>query len=311
MTNALLVTSFPSHHVDGTVLPKLRAIGVSVVRVVSPRFDEPLVDFDAVLMMVQMTSEMERTAFRKRAHKACVPFLTLPQEASKWPAILANLPRTQQAAPPSAPPTSAWWPQKEAHEDEPEPPAAAPAAPASVSFGAWLKNKRAGEHLTLAQIGELCGVSGSLVGHWEADRNPIAPDHLRKLHELFGDPPAGVSAPKTTVRKRCRDLSAPLPSAENLPPITSFPAKTNGKPALPPLDGMRRAARALRMTGKILISIDIATAATTVQIGADAPVSGPVPDDAVENAAANLRTMLAEILREAQESQAALGGAHV
>lgn len=334
MTSALLVTSLPERICDA-MAEKLRPCGLHVVRRVSPRFDGPLDDYRAVVMPATGTSEMERTAWRKRAHRASLPLVTLPPEQSKWPALVAqlNLPPLAAVPPPppvkEAPPMTledhhsrAVYPFAE-HVETPSPPVdpvAAPPpsvapvpSPAPITFGAWLRQKRNDLGATQAEAGKLFGVSGALYGDWEAEDSAVAHDHLAAILDLYGAPPAHVGPPRAPRREWRKGRPSYVgratyvaPSRAPLPVVaavaTPAPPSVAGPKA--PMAGLRRAARALGYTGSLSITIEIEDGSAVVRVG-DEQWPGASPDDAVDNARKALGAKLAELLQRAQEAQAA------
>lgn len=313
MTSALLVTSLPERICDA-MAEKLRPCGLHVVRRVFPRFDGPLDDYRAVVMPATGTSEMERTAWRKRAHQAGVPLVTLPPEQSRWPALVAqlNLPPLPPVAPPVklvppvAPPALHGEPVA-APSPVPDPP------PAPITFGEWLRKKRDELKATQTEAGRLFGVSGALYGDWEAEEGAVARDHLAAILDLYGTPPAHVGQPKAPQREWRHGRPAYVgrstaavqtPAARPVPAPAAIVAPAPVGPKAPPMAGLRRAARALGYTGSLSITVAIDDGASVVCVG-DERWPGPTPDDAVDTARKALGAKLAELLQRAQEAQAA------
>lgn len=312
MTSALLVTSLPER-ICATIAEKLRPCGLHVVRWVSPRFNGPLDDYRAVVMPATGTSEMERTAWRKRAHQAGVPLVALPPEQSKWLGLVAQL--NLPPLPPVTPPVKA--PPPEASPPPPvEPVAASPPAlappPAPITFGAWLRQKRNEMGSTQAEAGKLFGVSGALYGDWEAEDSAVARDHLAAILDLYGTPPAHVGQPKAPQREWRNGrpayvgrstVTVQAPAAQPVPAPAAIAAPAPAGPKAP-MAGLRRAARALGYTGSLSITVEIEDGSAVVCVGAER-WPGPTPDDAVDTARKALGAKLAELVQRAQEAQAA------
>jgi transcriptional regulator with XRE-family HTH domain len=59
-------------------------------------------------------------------------------------------------------------------------------APAMGAFGEKLRSSRLRAQMTVAEVGQLVGVSGSTVGNWEQGRQTPAPRALDELANVFG-----------------------------------------------------------------------------------------------------------------------------
>lgn len=254
---------------------------------------------------------MERTAWRKRAHQASVPLVTLPPEQSRWPALVAqlNLPPIAVAPPPpakAAPPL----PVGPVAVDVPVPTAP---SPAPITFGEWLREKRDELKATQTEAGRLFGVSGALYGDWEAEEGAVARDHLAAILDLYGTPPAHVGPPKAPQREWRHGrpayvgrstAGARAPAAQPVPAPAAIVAPAPVGSKAPPMAGLRRAARALGYTGSLSITVEIEDGSAVVCVG-DERWPGPSPDDAVDTARKALGAKLAELVQRAQEAKAA------
>jgi hypothetical protein len=309
MTPALLVTTFPGKHVEQSIVPKLRAANIDVRAIVTPGSTRALDDVKAVLVIAQGTSEADRMALRKRAHAAQVSVVVLPPEASRWPGILsaAHLPDEPEPVMKPAPAPVAPPPKPAPAPVAPPPKPADPPRPTAITFGAWLKSCREQSKATSVTVAATLGVSDSLLYGWESERMPIARDHLAKVYDLYGKPPAHVAAPQLTQRQQRRD-QMPEPVAIQVPPVATPPKvnghAVNGKAHHPPLLGLLRAARALKIAGPVTITIN--DAQTTIEIGEEC-FPGALPDEAVAAAREHLNGKLAEQVRAAQAALAELG----
>ena len=330
-TKVLLVADFPSDYIRDTIAPSLTQIGVEVTRVVPTDYKGQFGDVAAVLFMFQMTSHSRHDAMKDRAKKAGVRFILLERQSSGWVRAfqVAGLdfpgypikPAPLPVAPPSKPPSlivangaplipPPIHPKQEAHEtvdDAPEPPA--------LPFGDALEVERKALKLSQAAVGDLVGVSQSAVASWEAGGSVPEPCYLalvdsfpnlanaqrpawatryNRLGKKNGAPtnghngnghalPAGVTVTTFPARPdvEVRDTRTAAPVAVVVPPVA--------RPL--PLDGLRRAARALGITGPIAVIVDDGESKVTA---GQFTWPGAGPDEAVESARADLDKRLKE-----------------
>lgn len=220
-------------------------------------------------------------------------------------------------------------PKQEAHETEAEEPASGEReiATGKAPFHVMLREERNAARLSQAAVGELCSASTPLVGQWERG-NPIAADCVPKLLSLF--PRLATATPPTVARPKDRAglQVAPTVAAGGVT-VTTFPQRPDVEvrdarkvPTPPvavlvppvahaarplPLDGLRRAARALGITGPIAVIVD--DGASKVTAG-DLTWHGIGPDEAVETARAALDKRLRDLRTEMEakriEMEAAL-----
>ena len=207
-------------------------------------------------------------------------------------------------------------PKQEAHEtvdDAPEPPA--------LPFGDALEVERKALKLSQAAVGDLVGVSQSAVASWEAGGAVPEPCYLALVDSF----PKLVSAqrPAWATRYNClgKKYAAPANghngngSAVHVGgvTVTTFPQRPDVEvrdarkaPTSPvavlvppvahaarplPLDGLRRAARALGITGPIAVIVDDGESRVTAGVYT---WPGTGPDEAVESARADLDKRLKE-----------------
>lgn len=96
---AVLFSRFVSSHIEQTILPRLKARGIDVIRVVdfgrSP--DIPPGDYELLLFMFEMCSHSECDTIKAAATRAGKRFIMLPRKSAQWPDELRD-----DAAPASA-----------------------------------------------------------------------------------------------------------------------------------------------------------------------------------------------------------------
>lgn len=306
----LLATKFPEQFIRDTIVPGLRAIGVEVTRIVDVAFEGQIRDVDAVAFMFQMCSHVAHDNFKARAKAAGVPFLLLTRQSVEWPRAfkMAGIDLPMRPINPTPLPT-AETPKKNGvivANGAPliPPPAKAPETtvePSPVTFGEALRAYRKRERVNQSVVAGLCGVDQSTISGWEG--GAVVPEaQYRKLCELSPDIAAAI--PPSFTARPGRPRSEPRPVVVPLKPVE----KANGHDHRPrPLEGLRRAARALGMKGAITITLD--DGASEVRVGEESWGSGPDADAAVETARKALAERLADLIRMATEARAELGGA--
>lgn len=101
---------------------------------------------------------------------------------------------------------------------EPPPTPPSPVGPPSApeTFGQALRRLRLDAGGTHESVGDLLGVTGGAVGHWEADVNAPILDHYRQLVELF---PELANAPLPDVRDIAKPIGPLGHRRSSLPPI--------------------------------------------------------------------------------------------
>ncbi len=337
MSRALLITSFPAGHIEEKFVPGFAARGWHVIRVATPRFAGPIEGVDALFMIEQMTSESERRGFRARCHQARVTFVVLPSERARWgdlipdPKPAAPEPAAPPAPPPPRPPVDAPAPAAPRMPPQPPPPlprppmppprstpvvpaaaappptkpdvTGAPAATEPITYGAWLRSQRG--DTSAVEVGKILGVSDSLVVGWEREQCGIAHDHLASLTALYGEAPEHVLPPKAPLRARHAPRPTSLPVAAPIELPTPY---SNGHVAIAPLaslKGLRKAARALRIAGDVVVTGRDDGA--TVTIG-DESWPGADEDEAVATARRDLDGRLRALRSQLEEAITSLGG---
>lgn len=315
-TKVLLVADFPSDYIRDTIAPSLTQIGIEVTRVVPTDYKGQFGDVAAVLFMFQMTSHSRHDAMKERAKKAGVRFILLERQSSGWVRAfqVAGLdfpgypikPAPLPVAPPSKPPAlivangaplipPPSRPRQEAHEvDEPEEPQSGEreTTAAGLTFGqALVAARRAGQH-SQRDVAAVCDTDQGIVSRWEHDL-PIQPAHYAKVLELFPSLSAGPAPRLAKNPGPGKPRTVPIPTA---PPAPTPPVAVLVPPmahaARPlPLDGLRRAARALGITGPIAVIVDDGESKVTA---GQFTWPGAGPDEAVESARADLDKRLKE-----------------
>jgi hypothetical protein len=319
---------------DDHIIPALNGLGITVVDVVKPERKGSLENIDAVLLMFQFCGREQYSALRRQCDIAKVKFIILPQQTAGWLTTFAEsglrVPgKPVNAKPLPRPPAPIVHPKQEAHETEPEEPASGEReiATGKAPFHVMLREERNAARLSQAAVGELCSASTPLVGQWERG-NPIAADCVPKLLSLF--PRLATAAPPTIARPKDRAGLQVAPAvAVGSVTVTTFPQRPDVEvrdarkvPTPPvavlvppvahaarplPLDGLRRAARALGITGPIAVIVD--DGASKVTAG-DLTWHGAGPDEAVETARAALDKRLRDLRTEMEakriEMEAAL-----
>jgi hypothetical protein len=331
----LVVAASRSKPIDDHVLPALNGLGVTVVDVVKPERKGSLENIDAVLLMFQFCGRDQYGALRRQCDIAKVKFIILPQQASSWMTLFAEnglrVPgKPVNAKPLPKPPAPVVHPKQEAHETEPDEPASGQRnATYRKPFYIMLREERRAAGLTQAAVGELCSASTAAVVAWEAGR-PIAADCVKTLLSLF--PRLETAAPPVTARPKGRaglastvhvggvsvttypqrpDVEVQDTRKAPTPPVAVLVPPVTSKPRLAPLEGLLKAARALGITGKVVVEVD--DAGTRVLVGQDEWTGNY--DDAVETARAALESRLDDAEREAdrqhEERKARLAAARV
>lgn len=307
--HVILATKFPADFIQGTIVPGLADVGVKVARIVSTRFEGDIRG-DAVLFMNEYCGHDDYDKFKARAKAAGVRFLCLPRKRADWIAEFRKNGFDVPGHPiDSTPLPTAETPKRNGiivANGAPliPPPAKAPETtvePSPVTFGEALRAYRKRERVNQSVIAGLCGVDQSTISNWES--GAVVPDgHYRKLCELA--PEIAAATPPTFTVRPGRPRSEPRPVVVPFKPVE----KVNGHDHRPrPLEGLRRAARALGMKGQITITLD--DGASEVRVGEESWGSGPDADAAVETARKALAERLADLIRMATEARAELGGA--
>lgn len=117
LLRAVLVSHFPGRFTEDTLIPKMRSVGVDIVRTVnmdrSATFRAS--DADLVVCMCDFMSHSAYRSAREIAAKANRPFLALTRKAADWEDKLARfVPKVQAAtAPASIAPPPASGPDRE------------------------------------------------------------------------------------------------------------------------------------------------------------------------------------------------------
>lgn len=300
----ILATKFPAQYIRDTIEPGLRALGVDVLSTVETSWKGTIRDVDAIAFMFQMCSHADYDAFKQRAKVASVPFVLLSRRMPEWRSAFqlagVRLPRgLEQSAPPSV--------LSRAELPQPRPARALPR-----TFGAALRAARNEEDVTQDFIADLCGVSASLVGAWEADKQPLAPDCYDKLTEIF---PELETAPAPEMTRR-RSHRGPMVAADPEPrsppvapavPILAPSKPINGHAVVSPLVGLLRAARALGITGDVVVVVT--DDGVRVQVGSET-WTGASDADAIAQARAALNDRLTAQLARLNEARALLASTH-
>lgn len=329
----LVVAGSRPKQFDDHILPAMNGLGLTVVRVVSPTYRGSLEDIDAVLLMFQFCGREQYTALRSQCNTAKVKFIILPQQTAGWLTTFAEhalrVPgKPVYARPLPVPPTPIVHPKAEACEaQEPE---EVGNEPDHATFGQALHlARRAGRH-SQVDVAAVCDVEQSMVSRWELG-SPLQRDHYEKLLELFpvlktaavpqfatrsgpGKRKSGTNGAHVAVGGVSVTTFAPRPDVEvrdtrktPTPPVAVIvPSMAHAARPLP-LDGLRRAARALGVTGPIAVIVD--DGASKVTAG-DLTWHGTGPDEAVETARAALDKRLRDLRTEMEakriEMEAAL-----
>lgn len=315
MIDALLLTAW-AKHADGFIA-ELAKHKIRVSRVEGLRFREPLTAYRAVVLIDNAVTESERAYFRKAAHAANVALITLPAEKAKWARLIAEHRLTDEEIeivyvnpPPAKPATESHG----APETEPAP----PPATALTLFGDWLRSSRGST--AQKDAAALLGISPAHLCKLEYNHGVPSPSLLGKIHDLYGKPPAHVIEPKIGVEARPRSALMPVTAPVEVAPPTA--AAASEKPAnghhvvasASSLTGLRRAARALGMTGEVVVRVGDDT--TTITIGDELSWPGTDPDDAIAAARRDLdarlrraRASLEEQLHQTRAALAEIGGA--
>lgn len=327
-TRVLLAAGFPPDYIQDTIVPSLVALGIEVTKVVPVDYKGEIRHVDAVLFMFQYTSLAAHDKFKERTKALGIKFILLERQSSGWSRAfrLAGLrfpghpaqpaPMPIATVPPKAPllfvgdgkpliPPLAH-PKQEVHEAEPE------SGPREVAlpFGKALAAERKALGLSQGETGALAGASQSAVSHWECGGAVPAPCYAALVDNF----PNLAKAQKPTMATRFNRLGATgsAPSEPVTPPAVEVRPATPVEPPKPttprplPLDGLRRAARALGITGPISVIVD--DGASKVTAG-ESTWHGAGPDEAVETARAALDGMLRAKRDEMQAALNALGAA--
>lgn len=348
-TKVLLAAGFPSDYIQDTIVPNLAALGIEVVRVVPVDYKGEIRDVTAVLFMFQYTSHVNHDKFKGRTKAAGVKFILLERQSSGWPRAFKQAkldypgypinPAPLPVAPvPPKPPAvivgngQPLIPPPAKEETEPEEPASGEReATAKTPFHVMLREEREAAGDTQTTLAGVCNASKAMPGHWEAGK-PIAPDCVEKLLTLY--PRLATAAPRLVARAVARpslkgqatvhvggvsvttypqrpDVEVQDTCKAPTPPVAVLVPPATSKPRLAPLEGLLRAARALGITGKVVVEVD--DAGTRVLVGQDEWTGNY--DDAVETARAALESRLDDAEREAdrqhEERKARLAAARV
>lgn len=330
MTSVLLVSGFPSSFIEDKMVPGLRAIGVSVKRVVGVRFAGDIEGVDAVAYMFEMSSHGESEGFRRRADKAGVKFVLLSRKSSEWLGEFkrAGLPvsgKPVDATPLPLPPPPIVYAKVEACEAQ-EPEEAEPAEDASddeletagapfLAYGETVASGREKAGLSQVEFAELLGISRGHLRQIEGgNRAPSRDLHIKivgmlpdvaKVTVAFAARPRGRAVAAQHAALTSRAAATPLAPVQ-VPPVLALPVKANGHSHhRPPLEALLRAARAVGIGGNITVTVN--EQGTTVRVGEE--VFSGAFDDAVEKARGVLVDRLREQARRTSELLAELAGA--
>jgi DNA-binding XRE family transcriptional regulator len=313
----LLVSEYKQNELDQTILPRLRAFGFEP-RVVDLKHKGPLEGYSAVLFMFQQCNHAKHDSFKGRAKLAGIPFVLLTRETVTWPVTLRRVGLKVLDAPmaiePAPLPPSPLLP-----EAIPEAIPVVGAAPeigvvvasswgvageesvtSSVArpFHATLAEERVRAGLTQPALAKRLGVSRLVLANWERRRCMPTRERYGAICALF---PGMVEAPPP------RYATSPvygerLAPVMVVPPVARRTAKVTPAPPPPksaivpkfPLDAIRKAARALNLTGSLDVKVNLESGTAKVTVSGETPWEGRSATEAVTNCRLALEKRLRE-----------------